>query len=555
MKKIIYFPVILLLVLLTGCEDFLTQKNLYEKSDESYFSSPEDVDEALTGAYAAIPNPAGNNNPFIVAKLMSDDAFGGGGANDDGFDATDAFTLTEPDYYTDLFSNSWPGILRVNLILKRFDQVEYTSESRKNQALGEAHFLRAFFYFRLSQFFGPVPLKLNTDPVNLPRATPEEMYGQIAYDLKTAIDIMPSTPYQSIGAGRLGHANKWIAQGYLARVFLFYTGYYNKTEIELADGSVLTKADVITYLQDCIDNSGYGLLPDFRNQWPYSDTVHVKHYPFNTINNLGWVGETGDNYESMFMIKYSVFGSWATNDPLSYNNQHSLYSGMRLHTTVPFGYGWGGGPVNPQLYESFEDGDLRRDGSIVNINDPAEGDESVAANYQWNADNNMDESGFLEKKYMPIYDSSGARAVSIYFMMYPSAQDNQQLWNMQDDVLLRFADILLMHSELTETADGMNLVRERAGLGEVSYSLAALQAERRHELAFEGLRYFDLLRWGIAEQAIEAANGVAIQDVGNPSTYSVDFPASTGGFLPIPKTEITLSNGVMEQTPGWDQYQ
>ncbi len=559
MKKILYIAVSTVF-LLSGCaEDFLTQKSLYDKSDESYYSTPDDIKEALAGAYSALPCEAGNNNPMVVAKMLSDDAFGGGGSNDDGFHSTDAFTLVNTEYYNELFSFGWPGILRVNMILKRFEQVEYDSENEKNQALGEAYFLRAFFYQRLSKFFGPVPLKLEPKPENLPRATPEEMYGQIAMDLKTAIEVFPATPYQDIPDERLGHATKWAAEALLGRVFLFYTGYYNQTSIALPDGTTMTKDDVIGYLVDCIENSGHAMLTDFRNNWGYSA---VQRYPYTANNDLQWAGDVDlsedlyggfvRNEETIFSIKYSNQGGWGAPQNIRYCNQHSLYIGMRLQSNFPFGYGWGAGPVNPQLFESFEDGDIRRDGSIVNLNDPIPDDADFAANYVWNSDNNMHESGFMEKKYMPIFDSTGTRAASIFFIEYQNP-DNNQLWNMQDDILIRFSDVLLMAAELgaPNAQTYFDDVRSRAGLGSKPVNLDNIKAERRHEFAFEGLRYFDLLRWGIAKESIEAANGLAITNAGVETTYNVTFPSATGGFLPIPQSEITLSNGVLEQTPGW----
>jgi starch-binding outer membrane protein, SusD/RagB family len=134
-----------------------------------------------------------------------------------------------------------------------------------------------------------------------------------------------------------------------------------------------------------------------------------------------------------------------------------------------------------------------------------------------------------------------------------------QLWNMQDDILIRFADILLMAAELggPNAASYFNRVHERAGLDPIgSPTLDDIKLERRLELAFEGLRYFDLLRWGVteAETAIEAANGLTVQFIGEPGEYETDFRVETGGFLPIPQTEITLSEGILEQTPGWEEF-
>jgi starch-binding outer membrane protein, SusD/RagB family len=563
MEKIKYIVFIVTVLLVTGCaEDFLDTKNLYQKSDESYYKTPADIEEALAGAYAAVPLDAGNNNPFIVAELMSDDCFGGGGSNDDGFHSTDAYTLVEADYYNELFEFNWNGILRVNLILKRFDQAEYTDETARDQALGEAYFLRAYFYFRLSKFFGPVPLKLEPAPANLPRATPEEMYGQIALDLKTAIEVMPSTPYQSIPVARLGHVTKWAAEALLARVYLFYTGYYLKdinAGMQLADGSTLTKSQLNIWLVDCIENSGHDLLPDFRNNWAYSG---VNRYPYATNNNLTWASDQGDNYETIWAIKYSPYGGWNPPDQqLSYSNQHSLYVGLRQQSYIPFGQGWGSGPVNPQLWESFEEGDIRREGSILNVNIPNADEGSIPENFIWGSDNMMHETGYWQKKYMPIYDSvdkavfptAAPRLVGIYYNLY-QAPDNMQLWNMQDDVLIRFADVLLMAAELgaPNAADYFNRVHTRAGLDPIgSPSLADIKLERRHELAFEGLRHFDLMRWGDMEAAHAVVTNIPVLNVGVEDVYEDTYRPETGGFLPIPGTEITLSEGVLEQTPGW----
>ena len=129
----------------------------------------------------------------------------------------------------------------------------------------------------------------------------------------------------------------------------------------------------------------------------------------------------------------------------------------------------------------------------------------------------------------------------------------------QDLVLLRFSDILLMESELTETNTSMNLVRARVGLPPIAYSLDALKKERRHELAFEGVRYFDLLRWygkGAGEILQSNQNGVSVLNSNVRSTMNFttisDRINATGGFWPIPNSEILLSNGMLIQSPGWD---
>lgn len=133
--------------------------------------------------------------------------------------------------------------------------------------------------------------------------------------------------------------------------------------------------------------------------------------------------------------------------------------------------------------------------------------------------------------------------------------DDYQINNTQDLVIIRFADVLLMAAELKQDAEPLNRVRKRAGLDPVSYSETALQNERRWELAFEGIRYYDLLRWGIAAEALNSQNGVEIQNDGVKEKMNIGDQITrlkeTGGFMPIPQAEIQLSGGVLKQTPGW----
>ncbi len=560
MKKIVYIlPVIMFLW--TSCsEEWLDTKNLYQKTDESYFQIPEDVQEMLAGAYSALPLDAGHNHPMLVADVLSDDCFGGGdNANDlDGFHRTDNFTISNPNFYKELYDRNWEGILRTNLIIKRFDQVVYDDAEEQNRDLGEAHFLRAYFYFRVSKFFGPAPLRLEPDGDEIVRATPEVMYGQIASDMKKAIELLPSTPYQDIAVERLGHATKWAAETMMARIFLFYTGYYEQTELPLSEGGSVSKDQVIGWLEDCINNSGHDLLPDFRNNWPYSS---VSGYAMVANNNLSWAGEEGGNYETILAIKYSPYAGYNSDQQLRYANMHCLYVGLRDQSYQPFGQGWGLATVNPQLWASYEEGDLRREGSILNMYDTDNPDDTaITNNYIWGGTTTTytqtQETGYIQKKYCPTYDYNLDGVLeSIYYALY-GAPSNFMLWNMQDDVLIRFADVLLMSAELggPNAAAHFNEVRARAQLDPIaSPTLDDIKLERRHEFAFEGLRYHDLLRWGIADAktAIEAANGTTILWVGDEREYSITFPLETGGFLPIPETEILLAEGELEQTPGW----
>ncbi len=550
MKRYLIYSFSLVLVLfLNSCGDkFLDRENLTQQDEQNYYTRPEKVKEALAAVYSSMPGK-GTGDPYVVALVMSPDNFAGGGPEDINVQGVDEFQLTRDDLYDVLWQRAYQGIFRANMILMHQDDAVWETQEEKDIVMGETHFLRAYFYFRLAKFFGQVPLII--DPVgnpNQPKASPEEIFGQIASDLKAAIELMPAKPYTQY---EYGHANRWVAEGIMARVFLFYTGYYNKTSMPLAEGGEVTKADVQNWLVDVIDNSGYALVSDFRNLWPYSyDTTY---YKYARENNLQWVGENPNNTETMFAIKFGPYAGWGADQSLYYANNFCLFTALRSNPPGYFGKGWGWGTVNPQLWDSFEDGDLRQAGSILKVGNPEENPEYQDGSFQFGRNNYQQETGYYQKKYLPVNvkDENG-KWKSIYYLMY-GGEDNFQLWNMQDLQVLRFADVLLMAAELEcpNAQDYLDQVRARAGLASVPATLENIKKERRHELAFEGLRYFDLLRWHDVEDAFAEVHDIPVKNSGADATYTAKFRPETNGFLPIPPKEIRLSGGVLTQNPGY----
>lgn len=567
MKKIFLF--ILICTVLAGCKkSFLDTVPLTQKTNNDYYKTPADMDQALTAAYVTLVSaPEGsilNSYPFVISELLSDDRFGGGGDNDLDPRAISDFKVTGPDMFAGAWVRYYQGIFRTNMILENIDKPTWT-DVQKGKVEGQARFLRGMFYFDMARMFGEVPLVLETKSQNLPKAPAAEIYAQIATDLKASIEAFADVPYGPAVYSEMGRANKWVAEALMARVFLFYTGYYEVPDLPLVDGTTITKDQVVAWLADCKDNSGYQLMSEFRNLWPYSvanATNSGKPYKFAVDNNLNWYAETGANAETMFAVKFSTFANWGTS--IYYSNQMNLFFGWRAYSYKgAMGEGWGMGTVNKKLWDEWPDADLRKRGSIQKVDDPAEG---IDATYGLGVDlhdKQMDETGYWQKKYRPINlwapDAAGADEWHNYSVDFYGATKDMQLDNMQDVVLIRFADVLLMHSELTGTADGMNLVRARVGLPPVSYSLDALKAERRFELAFEGSRYYDLLRWAgksnlsQVEAILESENGEATINNGVPGTkQGIDFRPETGGFLQIPNREIQLSEGILVQNPGWE---
>lgn len=568
MKKIKYLIAISAIFAVSSCSDVLDTENLGEKSLESYYKTPTDIDEAMAGVYNAVYTNGIFSEEQISANLMDNMMLGGGGPDDKGAKWVDNFEDPNEDTFRDLWVQSYNGIARANAIIEKTPLADFKpyfktieeAEQYKAQAVGEALFMRAFFYFRMVKFFGGVPLIVRVDdPKTVDRATIPEVYAQIASDLKLAIETMPATPFPSIPTSRYGHANKWVAEAYIGRVFLYYTGYMTNvekqatTDLPLVGGGSLTGAQVAAYLSDCISKSGHRLATDFRNLWPYSyvnKAAGKTVLPWAATENLSWVGQDGvsptfgtGNYETMFVQRFS-FGDWGWSNGNIYTNRYCLFNGLRGNSMAPFGEGWGWCTVNPKLFSTWDDADPRKRGSVLEVGKPEQGTGSYAAS------KGDHETGLFDKKYTSIqYDRAGSN-VGMFVQLYGWSNTDMQLMHAQDFIFMRFADVLLMHSEITQTADGMNEVRRRAGnLAPLPYTLDNLKKERLHEFAFEGLHWFDILRWGDVEAAFN--DSFQVNNSGTTADYSAKYRPETKGLVSIPETEIRLSNNVYKQNPGW----
>lgn len=548
MKQFISIILSGVFMLLISCSDFLDTENYVQKNSSNFPKTADDMYSALLSSYAAMAEVrAGSQwqSFFIVSEVMSDERFGGGAISDIPSKAINEFKKNGDNMYSVMWARYYKAIHRANFVIENEAKVNWTDEATRNKIMGQAYFLRGVLYFDLARLFGNVPLILSVHVQNTPKAETELLYSQIFSDLAKAITMLPSTKIADIPEAEFGLATKWSASAFLGRAYLFYSGYYGKETIALTDNSVLNKNTVIAHLEDCIRNSGHDLIADFRNLWPYA--YSNRDYGYARDNNLEWIGEDGKNTETVFAIKYSAMGSWG--DLLSYSNQINLYFGLRMQSNIPFGQGWGWGTVNPQLYEAWPDNDIRKKGSIYNVNDPAEGVSGFTAATA----NVSQETGYFQKKYMPVnvYDASGK--ITNYGSVLHNATNNFQLNNTQDLVLMRFSDVLLMAAELgAANAQGhLDRVRSRVGLPSVPVTLENIKRERRFELAFEAVRYYDLLRWGDVGQEINKIVNVPAYDAGVLKPITRKFRPETGGFLPIPQNEIDLSDGVLTQNPGW----
>ena len=225
MKKIKIILVLILTVSIFSCSDeFLEQKDLFSANSQTYYRNAKDIGEALTGAYSVLPVEKGETFPTLTAMVLSDDVLGGGdGAGDGWIIPVDQFERNaREDLFEPLWRRYYEGILRVNTVIEKIDEAEYDDEEQAKQDLGEAHFLRAYMYFTLAEFFGTVPLITTAVSGNEPRAEVDVLFAQIASDMKLAVELMPSTSSDNLDRNRDGHATKWAAESMIGRIWLYY---------------------------------------------------------------------------------------------------------------------------------------------------------------------------------------------------------------------------------------------------------------------------------------------------------------------------------------------
>ncbi len=504
----------------------LDTEPLTQKTDTNFYKTTDDAFSALVGCYDGlqVATGAGGRGIPVMSEVMSDDCFGGGGASD-GYDlaAVDEFDIARSPADVDLYNSNWiayyKAIYRCNVFLSKMDQIDWKGDTvLRNTYESETKFIRAYIYFEMVRLWGNIPLLTAPSSENIPQANPDEVYKVIAEDLVFAANNLPAVGYSATTSG---HVTKWAAKSLLGRVFLYYTGYYGKTDLV----GVVTKAQALAHLEDVIAGSGHGLVDDFSALWP---AASVDKY----------AGE--DNRETVFGIKYTYTSDYNGNTD---GNAWLVMFGMREFSSYPYGHGWGV-TVNSKLWNIYDANDTRRDASIIGI---------AEENIPFDKLNSQREyTGYYNKKYTPMVDENG---LELPIKLGSKFWDISQF---QDYVVIRYADVLLMAAEL-ESGNAQayfDQVRQRAykaNFTPLPVSKENILKERHLEFALEGVRYWDLLRQGIgtASSTIAETTTLLSGGVAGTKTISAAKIQATKGLQQIPNTQITLSGGVLKQNAGW----
>ncbi|MDO5443895.1 MAG: RagB/SusD family nutrient uptake outer membrane protein [Bacteroidia bacterium] len=587
MKKII-LTIAACLFVFASCEkiDSLLDTKNYQKADTSSFPQTEkDAEQLVNSAYYSMytfyTGSIFRTNIFRH-MIASDDVYGHGSESSVETSAADRLLEISGDETNSPWQSYYKGLHRCNYAIEAIsamDDALFTGDN-KNWYLGQAYFMRAFFVWCLAERHETFPLTLSSEVENTPNATVDEIYASIASDLTNSINLTPAKYGWSKENNQAGRATKYAAEALMGRVWLFYTGFYGKSQ--MAD---VTKDMVIKYLEDCANTSvsHFDLEDDQREIWGYSNEYSsgfAYGTDFNTYasqNNLHWVGNYskecvwGVHFSYSTGSAYNRLGEWLG----MRNPQKTINSGI-----YPYAIGNGNAAVNPiMVKEWYEDPDYgpqdkRFYGSIIAARNANEVYPWFKDGYvelpNFTGDNNkeVERTLFYTKKYSPVgcyTDGNKSSTYKMFFHAINSAVSNSNSGLKNDAIYIRFADVLLMLDELKGTVTGMNRLRARAGLAPYdSYTFERLQKERRYEFVTEGERFNDLRRWypETAGDIIQKnQDGGYVEFLGTvvPDGYR-EMPgnsfsqryAKTHGFWMIPVTQIGLQEGQLKQHAGYE---
>lgn len=466
--------------IIASCEKDLDVLPSNALSETDFLSKPENAIQLVTGIYNTQLSWSSYSFAWIgMTSITSDDADKGSTANDSGTDKKklDELTWESSDIsFGDVWTARYDGIYRANTALHYLELTTLDS-TIKNPLIGEIKFLRALFYFDLVRCFGGVPLVTSkidindTETINevvFVRRTAEEVYSQIELDLLDAASLLPLKSQQS--NGELGRATKGAAQALLAKVYLYQEKWEESEEM----------ADFV------IASGIYGLLPDYADVWKeISENGIESIYEIQASPNLGLQGYT------------DVQSPRGTPD-----------------------LGWGFNTPSLDLLNSYEEGDLRKEATIMVVAPDSLLWDGFVMSASWN-----------NPRYnYKAYHSSIAES---WNGNKSNTGKNLRLLKYSDLILIK-AEAALQQGKEGEALIYVNMIRNRAGLSsKTSLTFDELYNERRWEMAMEHDRWFDLVRTGRA-QAVMAAHGK-------------NFIAGKHELFPIPEEQIIASGGLLSQ--------
>lgn len=492
-KTILFFILCISGSLLPSCSDFLNPdpESLY--TTKTFYTSQSDFKLAISAVYAKQQDLYDGQTGmlhFLIAR--SDDS---NAVNTNTYsDGADTFTDTSTGTcITNVWQSMYVIIARCNSILIRIDDVPFDSETTKANIKGEAYALRAWAYDNLGKFFGGVPLIVDAEYTTaeiykIKRSTQAETFAQAVSDYKTAISNLPEK-WATEDAGRV---TKYAANAALGRLYMF----------------MKEPANAKPYLEAVINSGIYSLAANYEECFTDAYDNNVAKDRVWEVQYIGGLTGEGQTFSEICMPEG--------------------YSGTE-------GYALRGGSaamqVSTNLVSAYETGDYRQ---TIATSNQIKG--TGAAGYTWC-------TKYSRHTYQPQSQTDWANNLPI----------------------IRYTDVLLMAAEAINATEGpsskaigyVNAVRSRAKLANLTTAqtataaslLTAIKQERRIEFMYEGLRWFDLVRWGDFVTVMK--NFLNDSDEGN-GRYSQNVQSFRSVFA-IPQAEMDRydNTSIMWQNEGY----
>lgn len=565
------FALCLAVGVLVACDSTLDETPTGNLSGDQ-LATPDRVESLVTSTYAALGNghwtASTYTDPWPWGSVRSDNAYKGGGsvADQGEYNNYEQFSSVRPDLgkADQFWFESYKGISRANLALEKMAELSEEEFPEKTTRQAEVRFIRGHFYFMLKVMFKHVPFIEENEERELKNVsnrefTSQELWDQIAADFQFAANNLPPSQPEA------GRVDQWAAKAYLAKTRLYqaYRQDDNNQVVEIQDDKLQEVVDLVEELE-----GEFSLFEDFRRNflWEFENTdggevifavqrsrndgtvqgrVNMEralNYTMNPEFGCCWFHVPSQNLVNAFQTedglpKFDTFNQTSLTEPEDFQ-QNTM--DPRLDHTVSI-------DTHPFKYDNDH------------IYDPDVWARAPATYGEFSA----------MKGLQPV----GSPAVEQVGPFYASSKNT---------IIIRYADALLWKAEALielgredEALPIINQVRTRAANSAVkdadgndvsNYDVStyqdgqnidwtqetareALRFERRLELAMEGWRFFDLVRWGIAAETLndyfdaEAQRRDYLEDAG--------FQEGRDEYLPIPQQQIDFSDGSYTQNPGW----
>jgi starch-binding outer membrane protein, SusD/RagB family len=516
MKKIFYGAMLASMLVATSCDDMLDVTPQGTPSDTNFWRNETDAISGINGVYAEYSNDDMYGRGFFWLSNGSDDI----GTKPRAFsENVKAFKVTGNESETkNIWALHYRTMKRCNDVLRNVPDIEM-NEALKTRILGEAHFHHAVMHLELAYHYGDhragVPIvdrEKPEDPYVARPANVQVNYAYIAEDLKQAAEMLPY--FEEYESADYGRPHKTAAWAYLARTYL-YAGDWANAELY---------ADKVT------GSGKHDLVEDFAAL-------------FTIANN--------------FSPEYI----WSVTSSAKDTGLGSIFPGVLLEDKGWGAYnGWGVFYPTQDLYNEYEEGDERREATILKTGDTFKYfGEDVKFNEDKYIVSSSNRTGLQFRKFMePFGYPKVAGSVDTRYVNTNADKPTTSL----NVPLIRYADVLLMKAEARimqgKNADAeINEVRDRAGLDPLSNAtITDLKHERRCELAGEWTdRHFDLVRWGDAQakygQPLYHAYAKETNGTAKVIYAARTFNPAIHHVWPIPPDEIAVSKGTLWQNEGW----